>query len=255
MRSADVQAIVELLACAGDPTEAIPLNCRKQRLFEHIGRLIDADVWIWLTGRTNKETRGDSMAVSLLDGGWKSQRERAIVFRALSHPAVQPIIGRFTHDAVLATQPLTQRRVELLDDDAWHASPPGRVAAEAGFDHFLASVRPLEDAVYSAVTFCRRLGRAGYTPRDAAIVDLVFQQVPWIHNEALKAPALSNVFELSPRERQVMLHLLGGDTRKQVAAKLRLSEHTVADYLKVIYRKLGIKSRAELFAKFIHGGS
>lgn len=35
---------------------------------------------------------------------------------------------------------------------------------------------------------------------------------------------------------------------------LDLSEHTVADYLKGIYRKLGVNSRAELLAKFIPAG-
>jgi DNA-binding CsgD family transcriptional regulator len=65
--------------------------------------------------------------------------------------------------------------------------------------------------------------------------------------------APENLVSLSPRERQVLLLLLGGDSQKQVASKLGLSPYTVGDHLKEIYRKLGVVSRAELLSKFISG--
>jgi DNA-binding CsgD family transcriptional regulator len=36
---------------------------------------------------------------------------------------------------------------------------------------------------------------------------------------------------------------------------MTLSQHTVADYLKAIYRKMEVCSRAELLAKCLHNGS
>jgi DNA-binding CsgD family transcriptional regulator len=48
--------------------------------------------------------------------------------------------------------------------------------------------------------------------------------------------------------------MLKGDSRKQIAAALGLSEHTVGDYLKQLYRHFGVSSRGELQAHFIAGG-
>jgi DNA-binding CsgD family transcriptional regulator len=61
-------------------------------------------------------------------------------------------------------------------------------------------------------------------------------------------PASSNA-ELSPRQEQTLRHLLNGDSEKQVARKLQLSQHTVHVYVKALYRRFGVSSRAELLAK------
>ncbi|RNF33906.1 response regulator transcription factor [Paracoccus methylarcula] len=50
---------------------------------------------------------------------------------------------------------------------------------------------------------------------------------------------------LSSRETEVLTELGRGKTIRQAAAHLGLSEYTVGDYVKAIYRKLGISSRAE----------
>lgn len=50
---------------------------------------------------------------------------------------------------------------------------------------------------------------------------------------------------LTPREVDVLTHIGKGMLVKQVAAELGISHHTVNDNIKSIYRKLGIKSRAE----------
>ena len=55
--------------------------------------------------------------------------------------------------------------------------------------------------------------------------------------------------ELSPRMEQTLQHLLNGDSEKQVARKLLLSQHTVHVYVKAIYRRYGVSSRGELLAK------
>lgn len=50
---------------------------------------------------------------------------------------------------------------------------------------------------------------------------------------------------LSPREEQV-LELIGrGDTTTAIAFKLSISEHTVNQYIKGLYRKLGVSNRTE----------
>jgi DNA-binding NarL/FixJ family response regulator len=53
---------------------------------------------------------------------------------------------------------------------------------------------------------------------------------------------------LPPRLREALACLLEGDSEKQVARRLGLSRHTVHDYAKDLYRRLGVGSRAELMA-------
>jgi DNA-binding NarL/FixJ family response regulator len=56
---------------------------------------------------------------------------------------------------------------------------------------------------------------------------------------------------LSPRLKQTLELLLAGEGEKQIAQRLRLSQHTVHVYVKALYRGFGVCSRGELLAKFI----
>jgi DNA-binding NarL/FixJ family response regulator len=52
---------------------------------------------------------------------------------------------------------------------------------------------------------------------------------------------------LTPRERDLVILVLQGDSNKQIAAKLGLSEQTVKNTLSNAYARLGVQSRGELF--------
>jgi DNA-binding CsgD family transcriptional regulator len=60
----------------------------------------------------------------------------------------------------------------------------------------------------------------------------------------------SEASRLTPRERDVLVHLLAGGSYKKIAAALGLSTHTVHDHVKNIFRRLRIASRGELQARF-----
>ena len=68
---------------------------------------------------------------------------------------------------------------------------------------------------------------------------------------APSAPADPPAVPLSPRMRQTLERLLAGDSEKEIASRLRLSRHTVHVYVKTMYRRFGVSSRGELFARFI----
>ena len=57
--------------------------------------------------------------------------------------------------------------------------------------------------------------------------------------------------EMAPRLRQTLDLLLAGDAEKQIARKLGLSPHTIHDYVKAVYRRFGVCSRAELLALWV----
>lgn len=56
---------------------------------------------------------------------------------------------------------------------------------------------------------------------------------------------------LTPREFQVALLVANGYGNKQIAYRLKLSEWTVSSYLRRIFVKLGVRTRAAMVAKMM----
>lgn len=59
--------------------------------------------------------------------------------------------------------------------------------------------------------------------------------------------------EVSPREQQVLKMLLNGQTNKEIATELFISENTVKYHVKNIYKKTGCNSRKELIQHYYKG--
>lgn len=61
-----------------------------------------------------------------------------------------------------------------------------------------------------------------------------------------QTPSLGvNTKKLSPRELDVLLQLVDGKKNTEIAVALQLSDHTINDYIKNIFKKLDVHSRAE----------
>ena len=56
--------------------------------------------------------------------------------------------------------------------------------------------------------------------------------------------AVDGAHTLSAREREVLKHVAAGNTNKEIATQLVISEHTVGRHLENIFTKLGVTSRA-----------
>ncbi len=63
------------------------------------------------------------------------------------------------------------------------------------------------------------------------------------------APIIIESYGLTPRERDVVRAIARGSSTPEIAADLFLSAHTVRDYIKAIFDKVGVSSRGELVAK------
>jgi hypothetical protein len=64
---------------------------------------------------------------------------------------------------------------------------------------------------------------------------------------------LGTELKLPTRLRQTLQGLIKGDSEKQIAFKLGISQHTVHVYVKQLYKRLRVSSRGELMAKFMRG--
>jgi DNA-binding NarL/FixJ family response regulator len=63
------------------------------------------------------------------------------------------------------------------------------------------------------------------------------------------AHAALDAADLSPRLRETGVALMTGASEKQIASELGLSPHTTHHYVKTLYRRFGVSSRAEFMAK------
>ncbi|MBO0815250.1 MAG: hypothetical protein J2P30_08930 [Actinobacteria bacterium] len=65
-------------------------------------------------------------------------------------------------------------------------------------------------------------------------------------------PVRLALYDLTPRERDVVKLLVRGATTDDIARELWISRYTVKDHVKAVYAKLQVTSRAELSAKLFH---
>jgi|GEM_PF-803406 len=54
---------------------------------------------------------------------------------------------------------------------------------------------------------------------------------------------MTTVFDLTPREREILQLVLAGYTNKAIAAEIFISEKTVEFHLDHIYTKIGVRTR------------
>lgn len=113
-------------------------------------------------------------------------------------------------------------------------------AISAGADGYLLKEQPRDVLVQQLVWLQR--GLPALSPAVARRVLAHFQGRP---APLSPLPGVNDAAHLTPRETEVLSLIGRGLSRAEVADALNLSDNTVAKYLKDIYRKLDISSRAE----------
>jgi DNA-binding NarL/FixJ family response regulator len=71
---------------------------------------------------------------------------------------------------------------------------------------------------------------------------------PW---ERLNAPLAMRQRALSPQLAKTLALLARGLNEREAAAELGLSQHTVHEYVQTLYRRFGVRTRAQLLARII----
>jgi DNA-binding CsgD family transcriptional regulator len=245
----DLRGVIRLLGELAVQEGDLPF--KRRFLTEGLAELVQADYWFWL--HLKDDTRGDRpMPFSFLDGGF-SQSQRVKFAEASTSPATAFLNARVRQGS---DHHITRRRAELVEDEQWFSSElQQRFYQPAGIGEFLSSIYPLGNDTFSSMWFIRHLGRPAFTPRDVCLIHLITEEIDWLHRQGSDVPAGDRVNELSPRQKQVLFRLMAGDGMKQIARVLSLSQYTVNDHLKDIYRRFGVSGRAELLAMFFGGGA
>ncbi|MFM2059897.1 MAG: hypothetical protein RLY71_4282 [Pseudomonadota bacterium] len=143
--------------------------------------------------------------------------------------------------ALREAQPDAQSVVVTIHDDDEHLFP----ALQAGAYGYLLKEQPREQLM----DHLQRISQ-GEPPLSPSIAR---RMISYFSAQANRPPAaphpttdqlMPNV-QLTEREREVLLRVAKGFTLPEIGVQLSLSRHTIADYVKQIYRKLNVSSRAE----------
>ncbi len=251
---ADVQAMLRLVSETCDPALDLTVAERRQLLFGGVAKLVDADCYLGGIGCSRPDDICDAAPMLVYDGGWQDEVERMRVWGVCQNLELARPVNELASQALVTLRTVTFTRAAVLSDEQFSVSAAGQALQEIGFDQFMISVYPIDHRFHSGIGLYRRVGRPAFTERDRTIVHLLWQQVEWLHRQEIDLPVGTKFIELSLRERQVLILLLGGGTRRTAAEALEISEHTVGDHMKAIYRKLKVRTRGELLAKFIAAG-
>ena len=143
--------------------------------------------------------------------------------------------------ALRESQPDAQSVVVTIHDDDDHLFP----ALQAGAYGYLLKEQPREQLM----EHLQRISQ-GEPPLSPSIARRMISYFSAQANKPALQPypaadtLMPNV-QLTEREREVLLRVAKGFTLPEIGVQLGLSRHTIADYVKQIYRKLNVSSRAE----------
>ncbi len=139
--------------------------------------------------------------------------------------------------ALREQQPEAQSVVVTIHDDDDHLFP----ALQAGAFGYLLKEQSREQLGEQL----RRISQ-GEPPLSPSIARRVIQYfAAQAKNQVREPDALMPGVTLTDRETEVLLRVAKGFTLPEIGVQLNLSRHTIADYVKQIYRKLNVSSRAE----------
>jgi HD-GYP domain-containing protein (c-di-GMP phosphodiesterase class II) len=136
---------------------------------------------------------------------------------------------------------------ERLDGSGYHRGLPSasqslaaRILSAADVYHSLTEARPYRSAFQpeAAAQELQKLVRAGKLDGDAvsSVLSAAGHRVSIARKEIVAG--------LSERELEVLRYLARGQTMKQIAAQLVISEKTVDSHIQHIYNKIGVSTRA-----------
>lgn len=132
-------------------------------------------------------------------------------------------------------QPESQSVVVTIHDDDEHLFP----ALQAGAFGYILK----EQARELIIEQLQRISQ-GEPPLSPSIARRVMAYFTEKQRPSAR-PSLIPHVSLTERESEVLLRVAKGYTLPEIGVQLSLSRHTIADYVKQIYRKLNVSSRAE----------
>lgn len=176
------------------------------------------------------------MAYTGTNGG---EQAEAVVRRFAETEAIDPF-------AVLRAELRGVRVLSAADVEDVEGSLYGRHLARNGFGIPLCAYIWRDGRIVAGVALVRRAALPGF---DRAAAALLAQLQPLLEDALTGGAALPREAASPPltaREREVVEHVLAGESNAEIAGALGMSEKTVKTHLTHVYAKVGVRSRTEL---------
>ena len=218
-----------------------------QRMLEGLCSLIGVPVAVGGEGRWNR-SHEVSEVISVHEVGLDS-RGRALLhaYHRELGPDGDPVF-RALRD--LPARLVTRTRRQLVPDVTWYGSAAWHdYRRPAYLDDQLTSVYQLGDSdAISVIALHRQAGERQFSSRQQLLLSFFHAELGRLIRRSLVSESEPRPDTLAPRLRQTLACLLEGDSEKQVASRLGLSQATTHEYVTALYRHFGVQSRAQLMA-------
>ena len=221
---------------------------KKHLLMERLCSLVGGDFWVWGLA-ADYDPEAGPVYTAMISGGFSEEQVPRLLL-ALDNRELEEALKPLGREIKATGAQVTRLPSEYDVEDVFGREDVHRLWKEADVGAPLVCYRPVANNSLSGIGIYRRFARPPFSAREARITDIIMSEVVWLHEQgwpwesALKVPALPN------RCRMALNLLLEGLSRKQIAAEMGISIHTVSGYIKEIYAFYSVHSQAELVSRF-----
>jgi DNA-binding CsgD family transcriptional regulator len=215
-----------------------------RRMLEGLCRLIGVPVAAGGEGRWNASLE----VISAFDVGLDARgHDLYLAYHRELGPGGDPIFGAMRH---LRGRHFVRARREVVSDPVWYGSTAWNdYRRPINVDDQLTSVYQVsESAAVSVIALLRAKNERPFSPREQRLLSFFHTELGPLVGRSLVSETEPRAETLSPRLRQTLACLLEGDSEKQVASRLGVSQATTHEYVTMLYRHFGVRSRAQLMA-------
>ena len=239
-----VRLVAEVAALQTDHTTA------KRFLMDGLVKLIDADCWCWMLGYLHPHK--PPVYASIHHHGF-TEEGFARYLKAIEHPDMEELTAPFARELMHTGAHVTMLRQQIDAAGRFPHTDAYHLWREANLAPLMLSAAPVTEQCTSLIGIYRRADRPLFNERERRIAHILLTEVSWLHATGWPDDFGVKTPKLSRKRRLVLNLLLEGHSRKEVAAQLDLSVHTVGDYIKDIYAHFKVRSHAELMKRFMKG--
>jgi hypothetical protein len=213
-----VRLVGEVAALPGGHAE------KKRYLVEGLGKLVDADAWVWGLS-CQREPDKPQVYVSLLRGGL-SEEELIKLLEAVEHPQMIEFASKFFIELKENNTHLTRLRSQIADESKFQGSDAQAAWKKANLGPTIFSLRPIDEQSSSAIALYRHFDRPHFSARESRIAHIILNEVPWLHEQGWPEDRGVSVPTLSKRQRLTLNLLILGQSHKQIASSINISPNT-----------------------------
>ena len=226
-------------------------NERREAIMTGLAALVKADAWLWFTPA--HATPGRQPAYTIFLHGGFTEEGFARMMKAGEHPDMAGLTAPFFEDLQRTGGHVTRLRQQVDPEGKFQESGAYPLWKEADIAPLILSARPGSGGQISMIGLYRKFDGPLFDRRESRIAHILLSEIPDLHDDTIPETFNSGVASLSARLRQVFNCLLVGQSRKEIAAGLELSIHTVGEYISEIYRRFDVHSQTELIRRFLVG--